>query len=322
MDNWRRYALPLVLWIYGMATTITLVSVWGRAIVVDAETVASAAEMAASADPVAERVETWLESELTSMPGVQPSATSQVASDLADRPSLERPLGQLVRQVVLAAARPGASSIDVAAILRPAAPDVAASLTASGVQMTDAEVASMIENLDPLTIGSVESSPVIGSDSDAARTLYLATVAGLGVMALTGWASVRLSEDPRAMRRSLLNRLAVSAGGFVVMLWLGSWIVDPGAGRAPFRSAVAELIGSKLWIPAGIALAASLGGWVWRRRRGWAASSDYRQASGHEAEQPDRDEEHAHRGQADVDDTRAELAAREAESGADQGRRR
>ena len=35
MADWRRYVLPVVLWVYGMAVTLTLVSIWGRAVVVD-----------------------------------------------------------------------------------------------------------------------------------------------------------------------------------------------------------------------------------------------------------------------------------------------
>lgn len=315
MSRWRHFALPVVLWVYGIATTTTLVSVWGRAVVVDAEAVAEAASLTATADPVAERVQAWLEREASSQAGTDSSAAGQMMTDLTERPALEAPLRRLVREVVVATSQPGESTIDVAGILRPAVPALTAGLNASGMDMTSDEVSVVVDGLDPLVIGSVESEPVIGSGSNTARSLYLATVIGVALMLGSGWASMRLAADSKAMRRSLVNRLAISAGGFVVMLWLGAWIVDPGAGRAPFRSAAAQVIGSKLWIPALIALISGYAGWHWRKRQVPAPLSHDRKTPGREADDPDPHKEDSGGGEQQVDSSRAGVAASQAKEG-------
>jgi hypothetical protein len=87
------------------------------------------------------------------------------------------------------------------------------------------------------------------------------------VMLASGTVAVRMSEDRRTMLRSLLHRLAIGALGYAVIFQLGAWILDPGGGRAPVRSAAARLIGAKLWVPLVVAAGAAGAGWLLRHRR-------------------------------------------------------
>lgn len=71
------------------------------------------------------------------------------------------------------------------------------------------------------------------------------------------------------MARTLLNRVAVSAFTFTIMLQLGSWVLDPARGRAPVASATETLLSGKLWVPAliaGIAAVVSVAWWLRRPR--------------------------------------------------------
>ena len=268
MADWRRYVLPMTLWVYGMAVTLTLVSIWGRAVVVDSDLVSSAAAETVNAGPVAARIEAWLAGELVAEGGIDDAAATDIASSAVHDPALEATLADLVGAVVAAAALPPDESavVDVAEILGPAAPALTTHVKDAGIPVDEAEVSEYIASLDPLVVRQPDERPVFGASSDAARTLYLGTIIGLMVVCATGAVALSLSQERRVMLRSLFNRIALSALGFVVFFQLGAWFLDPGAGRAPFRLAASRLAAAKLWLLALIAVGAGFAGWALRSR--------------------------------------------------------
>ncbi|MGH8911400.1 MAG: hypothetical protein ACRDVD_02730, partial [Acidimicrobiia bacterium] len=135
MTDWRRYALPIVLWVYGIAVTVTLVSVWGRAVVIDTDLMAAAASDFASAEFVTEQIEDWLTEELVELPGIDRGTAEQAAAETVADQAFEAPLGDLTRAVVEAAAAPpgDSTSVDVAGVLQPAIPSVTVALAARGI---------------------------------------------------------------------------------------------------------------------------------------------------------------------------------------------
>lgn len=268
MTGWRRYALPVLVWVYGMSVTVTLISLWGRAIVVDTGLLASAAQDAAGAPLISRQLEAWLAGQLADVPVLDATVADDLAADLVADPALQTTLDALVGAVVTAAAAPdGEAEVDVAALLAPAVPTLTEGLAAGGIPVPEAVVAEYVATLDPLVVREEGSDPVVGSRSDTARSLSIATVVGMMVMVASGTVAVRMSEDRRTMLRSLLHRLALGALGYAVIFQLGAWILDPGGGRAPVRSAAARLIGAKLWVPLVVAAGAAGAGWLLRRRR-------------------------------------------------------
>ena len=293
MTNWRRYALPIVLWVYGIAVTVTLVSVWGRAVVIDTDLMAAAASDVASAEFVTDQIEDWLTEELVELPGIDRGTAEQAAAQTVADQAFEAPLSDLTRAVVAAAAAPPGDStrVDVAGVLLPAIPSVTVALAAQGIDLNEQAVGAFLSSLDPLVVRGPNEAPVVGSGSYAARTFSLATVVGLVTAVVAGGAAVQMSEDRRAMLRSLLTRIAVSALGFAVMFKLGAWVLDPGAGRAPVRTAAARLAGAKLWLP--VLVAAGTGGGAWTLRWTRTRVLDRRQGPGRDADAPDNEEEHS-----------------------------
>lgn len=259
MPRPRRFALPVTLWVYGIAITVTLVSIWGRAVVVDSDLMADAAAKVASPRLAAAQVEAWLAEELATMPGVGRSEAETAATDTAADPTFLEPVERLVREVVLATTVPRGETavVDVAGALRPMIPAMSDSLARQGVDVTDESLAALLGSLDPLVVRQPNELPVVGARSPAARNLSLATVLGLVTVLVSGVIAVRLAEDRREMLRTLLTRVAVSAFTFVVMFQLGAWVLDPGAGRAPVRSALASVATAKLWVPALVAVGAA-----------------------------------------------------------------
>lgn len=290
MTGWRRYALPILLWVYGMSVTVTLISLWGRAVVVDTGLLTAAAEDAAGASPISRQIEAWLARQLADVPLLSVTTADDVAADLVAEPALQATLDALVGAVVAAAAAPaGEAEVDVAGLLAPAVPTITQGLAASGVPVSEPVVAEYVSSLDPLVMRDEGEEPVIGRRSGTARSLSIATAIGAVAMLVSGAVAVWMAEDRRLMLRSLLNRLAIGALGYAVIFQLGSWILDPGGGRAPLRSGIARLVGAKLWLPLVVAAGAGGAGWLLRRRR---SLSDRGKAAGGEAHHPGEDEYH------------------------------
>lgn len=267
----RRIALSVVLWLYGISITIFLFSIWGRAVAADTQLLTGAAEKAADSALVSSQVEVWFDSLLTGV-GL---GGGDLSSAIVALPEVEEATARLAGELVESAADATDPMVivDVAEIYRPTVPAVSQTLSDAGLPIGEAEVAEVVGRLRPLVIARESPRPMVGPESDTARSLTIATLMALGAMVLTGTAAFFLSRDRRAMFRSLLNRLAVSGFTYFVFFQVSSWVLNPRGGRASVRGGVSDLIGAKLWIPLTVAVVAGSAGWAVRHRRHVSAVS-------------------------------------------------
>lgn len=184
-------------------------------------------------------------------------------------PSVGPVVEQLVAEGVEAAATgdPDGTSVDVAAILVPATGQITAGLNLAGVPVGEDQVADALTRLDPIVIRDPADQPLIGAGSPLATSLGTAAILGAILMLLSGSAYVAMSRDRVKAARSLVTRFALGALSFAVILRVGSWLVDPAGGRAPFRESFALLADSKWMVPLTIGLAAAGAALVMRLAR-------------------------------------------------------
>lgn len=257
-------------WLFGLAATVLLIGVWGRAVVSDTSELANSLSPLSTSRLVADRFAGWLETELVDS-GMD-SATAETSTEKAmASPTLTPILTDLVAEAVVAAAStdPAGSIVDVASILTPVAGDITVSLNEAGVQASDAQVAAAIARLDPIVIRQPGQSALVGPASPLATRLGTATILAIIAMLGAGAIYVMASRDPMAGVRSLLTRFALGALSFSIFLRIGSWITDPRGGRAPVGEAVSLLTGSKWGVPAVMGLTAmsiAVVFWIFRRR--------------------------------------------------------
>ncbi|HSK07592.1 MAG TPA: hypothetical protein VK990_08750 [Acidimicrobiia bacterium] len=281
-DRSRRFAIGVAGWVFGLASTVLLVGVWGRAMVTDTDQLAESLTPLAASDAVAERISTWLESELVGT-GLDGPGASIAADQVLTHPRVGPLLEELVAEGVEAAASddPAGASLDVAAILVPATGQITSGLNDAGVPVTSAQVETALASLDPLVIREPSDRPFVGASSPLASNLGTAAMLGLVLMMLAGSAYVAMSRDRMRAVRSLLTRFALGALSFAVLLRIGAWLVDPEGGRAPFRESFALLADSKWIVPMNFGLvslgAAVIARMLRRRVRPGAGSR-----SGHE----------------------------------------
>lgn len=273
----RRFAIGVAGWVFGLASTVLLVGIWGRAVVVDTNELADTLSPLAAGDMVSDRLATWLEAELVTA-GVDGVGASVVADQVLAHPSVGPVLEQLVAEGVEAAASgdPSGGSVDVAAILLPASGQIATGLNEAGVPVSTERVEAALSQLDPIVIRDPSDQPFVGASSPLAANLGTAAMLGALLMVFSATAYVAMSRDRMRAFRALLTRFALGALSFAVLLRLGSWLVDPEGGRAPFRESFALLANSKWMVPLTIglvAMAAAIVFRVFRRRVRPAATS-------------------------------------------------
>ena len=262
---------------FGLASTVLLVGIWGRAVVVDTNELADTLSPLAAGDMVSDRLATWLEAELVNA-GVDGVGASVAADQVLAHPSVGPVLEELVAEGVEAAASgdPSGGTVDVAAILLPASGQITTGLNEAGVPVTNEQVEAALARLDPLVIRDASDQPFVGASSPLAANLGTAAMLGAVLMLFAGSAYIVMSIDRMRAFRALLTRFALGALSFAVLLRLGSWLVDPEGGRAPFRESFALLANSKWMVPLTIglvAMAAAIVFRVFRRRVRPAAAS-------------------------------------------------
>lgn len=266
----RRFAIGVAGWVFGLASTVLLVGIWGRAVVVDTNELADSLSPLAAGDMVSDRISTWIEAELVGA-GLGGAGASAAADQILAHPSVGPVLEQLVAEGVEAAASadPNGASVDVAAILVPAAGQITAGLNEAGVPVTTDQVEVVLSQLDPLVIRDPADQPFVGASSPLASNLGTAAMLGALLMLFSGSAYVAMSRDRMRAARALLTRFALGSLSFAVLLRFGAWLVDPDGGRAPFRESFALLADSKWVVPLTIglfAMAASVIAWIFRKR--------------------------------------------------------
>lgn len=266
----RRFTLPWVLWVFGLSTTLLLVGLWGRAVVVDQDTVARSTEAALSTELVTERVYDWIGEGLATSAGISDEQADQVLAQVQEYPEAAAAVDTLIESTVAALiAPPGEdTTIDVAALLVPLVPDVVAEIEAQGLAVPEGAVEEAVESLDPVELDAGEAVSVGVVTEQARSVLTLGVLVAALMLLVSGSAAVVLSEERWPMLRSLFIRIAFSALSFAIFFRLGGWVLDPDGGRSPLRRSGAILMESNLGvflaIGAGAALLA-LTIWIVRR---------------------------------------------------------
>jgi hypothetical protein len=268
----RRLALPWVLWVFGLSTTLLLVGLWGRAVTIDQTTIAESTEAALSADLVTDRVWDWIGDGLAATDGISPVDADRALGDVRDRPEAIGAIDALVDQVVVAlVAPPGTeTTIDVASALAPLVPEVVTGLSDQGIDVPAGSVEAAVEDLDPVALDTGEAISVGVVTEQARALLTLGVIVAAGTLILFGSLAVAISEERWFMVRSLATRVAFSAASFAVLFRFGGWVLDPDGGGSSLRRSGAILVASNLdvfLVAGGLSAVVALAIWLVRRPR-------------------------------------------------------
>jgi len=255
-------------WAFGLATTILLVSIWGRSIVVSPATMSAAGADLATAGVVVSQIETLVSDAVSESLGIDRKTAARLTDNVMVETHASEAITAMIEDVIVAATarNPEEATIDVAAHLRPVAREVAESAQEMGYDIDEAAIANAISSLDPIVIRRAGEPPALGPGSPVARSFGVATLISGAGMLVTGAALLGLSGWSRKALRSLLARIAISGFTFSVFLQVSGWVVDPAGGRAPVRSALAELLLANAWVGLAVGALPAVAWYVTRRR--------------------------------------------------------
>ena len=272
----RRFGHGAASWAYGIAITLLLVGLWGRAASTDEPVVAEATAGAVEAVVVTDRVVDWIVEAASTETGRLPSDVEPVVRSLLADPGARAVLADVVRVLVGAALADdgGTVIVDLRTALDPHLATVLGIADRAGID--PALVSSVLDEIEPVIVDTGHHSPLGPAFDATRRALRLAAVVGAGSAASLFALSLMLSEDRRRTARALGAKTFFGALGFTVMLRLGAWALDPGGGGSDatptLRSAVAVLARSNLHVPLVVAAGGGLVWLVLRRRRTRSAS--------------------------------------------------
>lgn len=289
----NRILSSIAAWVFGLATSVLFISLWGRAVVIDTSELGETLRPMAQSEQVAGMFSDWMTTELveSGVPaGVAENATeSALATD-----EVSDALETVMLDVVAAASsdNEAAGSVDVAAALQPTVPAVTAALVETGMDVTEPQVSAIVDRIDPLIVRRAGEAPIVGGESKLARRLGTAAILAVLFQLIFGAVYVLSAWDRLTRVRTLLSRFAVGGLSFAVLLKLGSWVLDPAGGRAPVSESLSLLADSKWAVPALLGGAAAIAAFfAWLIRVGGAESNRW--------QYPERETEQPHRYQAD-----------------------
>ncbi len=270
----RRGSLSMVLWAFGLATTLLLVGLWGRAVTHDQVTVQESARSVVNAEVASDRIFSWIEDGVASSTEIDPLTTKRVISGLRGHPEVEGAVGALVDQFVgaLFSEDGGDPQVELTDTLAPVIPLVVSGFAAYDVPIDEALVSAALVEAETIDLGSGDVADVARVVDSARALLSLIVVLSAVILAVTGSTAVWLSDDNLAMVRTLATRVVLSALSFAVLFRVGSWALDPNGGGSPLARGGSILLGSNSDVFfvvafAAAAVASGVGWFVWRKRR-------------------------------------------------------
>ncbi|MCL1601507.1 MAG: hypothetical protein M3112_08240 [Actinomycetia bacterium] len=270
----RRGSLSMVLWAFGLATTLLLVGLWGRAVTHDQATVQESARSVVNAEIASDRIYSWIEEGVGSATEVDSVTTQRVISGLRDHPEVERAVDALVGQFIgaLFSADGGETTVELTDTLAPVVPLLVLGFAAFDVSVDEAVVSAALVEAESIDLETGDIATVARVVDSARALLSLIVVLSAVILVVTGSTAVWLSEDSLAMIRTLATRIVLSALSFAVLFRVASWALDPDGGGSPIARGGSILLGSNSDIFfaaafAGAAVASGVGWVAWRRRR-------------------------------------------------------
>jgi hypothetical protein len=242
----RKSTLGVVLWAFGLSTTLFLIGMWGRAVVLDEATVSSSVRTALEAETIADQLYTWLADGLEEAGGLPAGDVQAGIVELRELPETDAVIGDLLDQVVGAVMAPAGSEpvIDLGETLRPLVSVIESGLEGRGYAVEDGAVSNALDQLDPVELETEQFVGFAAVAEDAGAALTLIVVLTLSSLLVAGAAAIALSDDRVAMMRSLLTRVAVSGLTYAVIFNVGGWVLSPEGGRSPLLASGGILLRS------------------------------------------------------------------------------
>lgn len=256
----KTLALSVTLWLFGIATSIVLIGLWGRSVAGDQMTLEASTRAVLESEIVNDRVTDWLGDAIAAASRLSSDDVAAVVDAVEGSPQMQSAVDSVVDQAVAAVLAPPGSvtQVDLSAAVESLAPVVAAALEERGVVSDAATVRAVAQDVPGIVLSADDQITVGGTAREVRGLLSKVVVAGLGGMLLFGTAAIVLNDDRVRQLRSLVIRIGVSAVTFSIIIRIGGWAVDPAGGRSPIAAGGAVVLKSNGHVLSLVAVAAAV----------------------------------------------------------------
>jgi len=242
----RSVALSVVLWAFGLATSLFLIGIWGRTVAVDSATIETAARTMIDSDRATDRINTWFEEGLASAASLDSATASSVVEAIEGRPQYRQAVDSIVDVFIESLfAPPGVTTqVDLDSVLSPIVPLVDGELRRRGIPVEAVAIEHAMGDAGIVVLDAGEVASVAAGVADA--RVFLTQVVAVAFLAMlgVGFVAVSLAEERPAMVRHLASRTVLAALSYAVILRLAGWALDPGRGRSPIAGGAGVIFAS------------------------------------------------------------------------------
>ncbi|GMQ98956.1 MAG: hypothetical protein BMS9Abin17_1494 [Acidimicrobiia bacterium] len=275
----RRGALSIVLWAFGLSTSLFLLGTWGRTVAVDTATIQESTATVIDAGVAKERIDSWFEDGLALAAGTDSDATHAVAEAIRSRPEYTAAVDAIVGQFIDGLFAPDGSDpvVDIRDAAAPLVPVVLAEFAERNVVVDAAQVEGVLDAAGSVELGTPEAATVAAVVRNVQGFLTQVLVVALAAMLVFGLVAVYLADRRFVMVRTLGTRVVIAATSYALILRIASWALDPQQGRSSIAGGGAVLLGSNgqvFLILGSVAALVAVGGGLIARRRKQATSPD------------------------------------------------
>jgi len=270
----RRGALSIVLWAFGLSTSLFLLGMWGRTVAVDTATIQETTATIIDAGVAKERIDSWLEDGLAVAVNTDSDTAHAVAEAIRSQPEYAAAVDAIVGQFIdgLFAPEGTDSVVDVRDAAAPLVSVVLAEFAERDVVIDASQVEGILDAAGSVELDTPEAATVAAVVRNARAFLTQVLVIALAAMLTLGVVAVYLADRRFAMVRSLGTRFLIATASYALILRVASWALDPQQGRSSVAGGGAVLLGSNgqvfLILGSVAALVTAIAGSIaWRRKR-------------------------------------------------------
>jgi len=242
----RSVALSIALWTFGLATSLFLIGMWGRTVVVDSATLEGSARTIIDSDLATDRINMWFEEGLGTAADLDSETARSVVRSIGSRPEYQEAVDSIIGAFVdtLFVTDGDTTRVDLDTALSPLVPIVAEELARRDIPVEVERIEDVLDDAGIVELDAGEAASVAAVVSDARVFLTQVVAMSLFAMLAAALVAVSLAPERSAMVRQLSMRVLVAAMSYAVILRLAGWALDPSRGRSPFAGGAGVIFSS------------------------------------------------------------------------------
>jgi hypothetical protein len=246
MSRTRSGWLSITLWTFGLATSLFLLGMWGRTVVIDSATIEESARSIVDADIAADRINAWFEEGLATGADIDSDTARSVVHEIKSRPEYHDAVDTIIAGFVhgLFADEDDAASVDLHAALAPLVPVVVTELAHRDVVVEAAHIEEVLDDAGVIDLDAGEAAFAAFVVADARVFLSQVVLASLVALLITGSLATFLADERASMVRTLSLRVVMAAMSYAMILRLAGWALDPQRGRSAIAGGGSVLLNS------------------------------------------------------------------------------